>query len=181
MEAGLFYHRAVRKRSKGDLKGAIRDLGRAIDENTQEPEYYFARSLCYFGRRDYGKSKADVDRSLALNPAYQQALQLRILINLTEMNYDELIEDSSTLLAIDPSNADALASRGTAKLGKRLYLAALGDFDSALEFNTKHPAARSNGALCKFYLGDLKGAIINATIGIRLLYPTINPQKRKKK
>ena len=53
---------------KEDLDSAIKDFTSAIDKKSGDPEVYFNRGICYYGKKDYVASLRDLNKTVALNP-----------------------------------------------------------------------------------------------------------------
>lgn len=85
-------------------------------------------------------------RSVAENPAFSPAYQLRGFLHLKQGNFDKAISDLDKVITLMPGSAKAYAGRGMCYSNKEMFKAAIADLTRALQLDPGFPR-------------DLKGAI----------------------
>jgi len=85
-------------------------------------------------------------------------------------DYDGAIADCTKELALDPKNAEAYDTRGSAKFGKLDFDGAIADYTQALTLDpeTERASAYYGRGDAKYQKGDLDGAIADYTQGLAL-------------
>ena len=87
-------------------------------------------------------------------------------------NFDGAVEDFTTVIELNPNNADAFHSRGLIRLNQRSYYEAIADFDQAIVLNPKFQLAFLNRMEAKESIGDIGGACEDAKKAKKLGYKT---------
>ncbi|MFN5309209.1 MAG: tetratricopeptide repeat protein [Candidatus Kapaibacterium sp.] len=96
----------------GQLDSAELYYGKAIRLADTSAIARFNRANIYYGKKEFDKTMADVQRTLALKPTYDQALYMRA--NLYAMNdeTDKALADAEKLVQVNPQYMGVYSLRG---------------------------------------------------------------------
>jgi tetratricopeptide (TPR) repeat protein len=160
----------------GEYDKALPDLNEAVRLAPDNAENVFQRARAYAGKKDYAKALADYTRAteLAPNLARGHAERAWALNSLGE--YDAAIAACNKALAIDPNLASAYRHRADANGFKALnanddrtlYLAAIKDYNRALELAASYPEAIAGRGWTYNRLGKSDQAVRDCTRAIEL-------------
>ncbi len=107
---------ADEKYKKGDYKGAISDLNKAITLDQQNPNIYNNRGLIKDEQLgDHQGAIADYNKAIQINPKLSAAYSNRAPAWVKLGNEQGAIADYNKAIEINPKNAYAYANRGIAK------------------------------------------------------------------
>jgi tetratricopeptide (TPR) repeat protein len=135
------------------------------------PQLVYAQFLTRQGK--YEEALARLDRLLAMEPNYIDALQFKGTLLGDKLNrQQDAIECFDAVLRKTPDSVDALVGRGVARVKTNNTRQARDDFDKALRINPKHVGARALRGLCREQRGDYEGALSDLDEALRL-DPTI--------
>ena len=125
-----------------DNKDAISDNDAIVSVTAKAEPYVFtskAEALIYQG--DYSGAIQYVDKALAIDPNYKDALDAKgdALNNLG--NYTQAIQYADKALGIDPNDKYALSNKGDALYSQGNYTQAIQYYDKALAIDPKYKNA----------------------------------------
>ncbi len=165
---------AVLKDSKGDYRGMLADLERAISIDSQNARLYSVRGNAKSGLGDNQGAIQDYNRALALEPNFAKAYNNRGTSKSDLGDNQGAIEDYNRALAIDPNLAEVYNNRGLVKSDLGDKQGALDDHNRAIALNPKYATAYYNRGISKSNLGDNQGAIddYNRAISLKPNYAT---------
>ena len=126
---------------------AIKDFGKAIELESNNPTAYINRGLAYYHKGEYSHAIQDYNKALELKPDWADAQYNRGLAHYHNGEYEPAIRDFSIVIDSDANDSKAYDSRGTAyrKLGKHDY--AIKDYSKAIELQSDYAKARYNRGL----------------------------------
>jgi tetratricopeptide (TPR) repeat protein len=136
----------------GRLEIAIELIGRAVQQNGNDPSYYCSCGLVLQGLKRLDEAVASYDRALALKPDYVEALNNRGLALEELERFAEALESYDRALVLRPHLAEALNNRGNT-------LQALGRFAEALESYDRALALRPDLAEAHYNRGNTLQAL----------------------
>lgn len=126
---------------KGDLEGALGELGRAIDSAPDDVSILCSRAMLLASRARYDQAEVDLRRAARINPRNPDVqIQLGILFS-KGARWREAIEPLLAAVASDPSNADAHYYLGEAYNHIDELLLALSSFETAATLQPNVPRA----------------------------------------
>jgi len=156
--------------SAGGGSRAVALLDAAIAGHPDSAELLVARARAHLRWDLYtfrDEIRADLDRAVALAPDSPEALlaRARFLAGSDSFYQDsspdreQLIADTTALLAAEPANVAALVLRGQANYAGGQYQAAVDDFSAALAHDPSNRAAlRGRGDAYRYYLDNPEAA-----------------------
>ncbi len=150
---------ADEKYKKGDYKGAISDLNKAITLDQQNPNIYNNRGLIKDEQLgDHQGAIADYSKVIEIDSRHASAYNDRGNRNSELGNYQAAIDDYNKAIQINPKLSAAYSNRAPAwvKLGNEQ--GAIADYNKAIEINPKNAYAYANRGIAKELVGDLQGA-----------------------
>jgi tetratricopeptide (TPR) repeat protein len=110
-----------------------------------------ARAVAKADAGDLGGAISDLDRAIALNPAYAEAYFNRGSLRYSQGHLDQAIADFDKAIQINPKLTAAYDNRGCAKKDKGDLEEAIRDFNEALKLDPKDTVALVNRArACAF-------------------------------
>jgi tetratricopeptide (TPR) repeat protein len=154
---------------KGDFRGALASLNRALADDKSLAPGYELRARCWDALGDPSRRKADAEKALSLasprkgaDEALAQA-GAELLLGRPKKALDEL--NAAVGAGADP---EALAARARVwrKLGDRPK--ALADLDAALKARPQSPVWLYSRALTKYELGQDAAAVADLTSALRV-------------
>lgn len=163
---------AAQKYSKGDNRGTVADLNKAIALNPKLAVAYLVRgALKDVDLNDVRGALADYNLAIALDPKSVKAYYNRG--NLKDLKLNDVqgaLADFDRAIALDPKFVYAYDNRGAIKGGKLNDLrGALADFDRAIAVDPQHVNAYYNrGVLKDEKLNDVRGALADYNRAIAL-------------
>ncbi len=157
-------------------------VGYPVHASGQTEKALFKRGLERMEQRNYSLGEIDFTMVLQLNPENKTAYYNRGFCRLRIGNYAAAIEDFSQSIEYDPSNIDAFFHRGIAlrfigddvkqrqnlESARRVYLQALEDMNFTISRGKSDPKYLSGRAQVKIGLDDIRGAIQDLDMAIRM-------------
>lgn len=128
-----YYRRAEMRQAKDDSKGAIADLGKAIELNPGYGEAYFARGKANWRTAAYQDALSDLQKAVELMPAAwgTHAALGELLTNVGR--YREGLVELDRAVAIAPDNARALTARAETNRRLNQFDAGIADAKAAIK------------------------------------------------
>ncbi|MEM6841592.1 MAG: tetratricopeptide repeat protein [Bacteroidota bacterium] len=142
-EEDLYYHRGIVFWEQENFDSALLSLSRAIEINSNCPEFYYQRGKVHLQRHMFRPASSDFQQVLELAPNHHQAQ-----LNIQHLPSHQTVYQTTLLLDQQPSDSSYI-ERGKAWLKLGNYLRAYDDFDQAREKNVRNPKAY-------YYLGYIK-------------------------
>jgi tetratricopeptide (TPR) repeat protein len=137
--------RADARLQLGDCAGAISDSSRAIRLDPQYTQAYYTRSLAYYEQKQLEAAVADVCVALSQKPDHApakalrdnlvDALYLRILKNLQQQDYDQMLSACNAALRLKPNFLGVYILRAQVYLQAGYYQNAIQDCNRALRLD----------------------------------------------
>lgn len=153
---------AVEKANRGDFRGAISDLDRAIELHPNNARLYANRAGLYLMVDEFERSEADATRAIALSPYQALAFFNRAAARHYLKKYQPAIEDYTQALNLGVPG-DTLAvlyfSRGEARRMIRDLTGSIADNTTAIQIDPTSGEAYDNRGLAYLDQGDTEHAI----------------------
>jgi tetratricopeptide (TPR) repeat protein len=159
---------AIQKESKGDYRGMIADMDRAIAIDPKNATLYFNRGVAKNGSKDLKGAISDYDRAIALNPDDASAYKNRSIIKSELGDNKGSISDSNRAIALNPNDGKAYNTRGIAEIRLGDNQAAIADADRAIALNSKDSWAYLIRAIGKVQSGNQQGGLADLNRAIAL-------------
>jgi tetratricopeptide (TPR) repeat protein len=142
---------AAQKQDKGDDRGAVADLDRAIQLEPNNAEAYNNRGYFKSKLADIQGALADYNRAIQLNPKYTAVYSNRGLLKTDNLqDIQGGLADYNRAIQLNPKYAYAYNNRGLLKADKLYdFQGALADYDRAIQLDSKSPAAYNNRGFLK--------------------------------
>jgi len=100
----------------GDWQGAIKELDKAIELDSDFQKAYHYRAIMNSYLQQYEQAMTDINSALNLDDKSVESYFVRAGLFAQKSDYKKAIEDFSTIIKIDPSNGKAYDHRGYAKI-----------------------------------------------------------------
>jgi tetratricopeptide (TPR) repeat protein len=158
---------ALQKERKGDYRGMLADMDRAIFLDSQNARLYYNRGVAksMLGNKD---ALADYNQAIALDPNEASAYNNRGITKSDLGDNKGAIVDYDKAIALDANDAKAYYNRGNAKAKLNAPKDALKDFDRAISLDPKLSQAYLSRGTVKAMLGDAKGELADFNKAIAL-------------
>jgi tetratricopeptide (TPR) repeat protein len=158
---------ALVKESKGDYKGMLADMDRAIFLDSQNGRLYYTRGVAksMLGNRD---AIADYSQAIAFAPNQASAYNNRGVTKSDLGDKQGAISDFDRAIALDANDAKTYYNRGLAKAQLNSPKTALVDFDRAIALNPNLAQVYLSRGTTKSMLGDTKGELADLNKAIAL-------------
>ncbi len=158
---------ALVKESKGDYKGMLADMDRAIFLDSQNGRLYYTRGVAksLLGNRD---AIADYNQAIAFAPNEAAAYNNRGVTKSDLGDKKGAIADFDLAIALEANDAKPYYNRGNAKAQLNSPKTALIDFDKAIALNPNLAPAYLSRGTTKSMLGDTKGELADFNKAIAL-------------
>jgi len=153
--------------------GAVKDLNRAIEIDTDYKDAYYLRALSLTKLGDPDNSLKDFNKVLALDPEFADAyLNRAFYAKMPLSDYEGAIKDYNKYLELneDGNHAYALNNRGFAKYKMGNYSGAIHDIDESLKINPSNSYAYRNRALINIAFDSIEEACHDLHIADSLGY-----------
>lgn len=128
-----YYQRALYRKLKGDLPGALADFNAAIQENGVFVDAYFERAIARRDLGDLAGAMTDLQLTLSLRPHHAAALTERGRVQSAQNRPREALADFSAAIAADPRNAWGYYWRSGLRRALRDEAGALADLDYLID------------------------------------------------
>jgi tetratricopeptide (TPR) repeat protein len=168
LTASGYNDRAVARRGKHDLEGALSDFSQAIALDPGYAQAFANRGTVRVLMRDLEGAMADYTRALELDPKDRIALYNRGVGLQLRKDLDGAIADYDRLLAIDPRHVEAYDNRGEAYEEKGDLGRAIADYDRAIAIDPTSAKVFHYRGRARARTGDDAGAIRDYTRSIEL-------------
>jgi tetratricopeptide (TPR) repeat protein len=163
---------AGQKYRKGDYRGSLADLNRAIQFNPNLAIAYNHRGFLKADKlQDLQGALVDYNRAIQLNPNFAVTYYNRGLLKKNKLqDLQGALVDYNRAIQLDPKDTDAYNNRGLLKAEKLQDLqGGLADFNRAIQLDPKLAVAYSNrGTLKADKLQDLQGGLADFNRAIQL-------------
>jgi tetratricopeptide (TPR) repeat protein len=158
---------AIVKESKGDYKGMLTDMDRAIFLDSQNGRLYYTRGVAksMLGNRD---AIADYNQAIAFSPNEASAYNNRGVTKSDLGDKKGAIADFDRAIALDANDAKPYYNRGNAQAHLNSPKTALIDLDQAIALNPDLAQAYLSRGTTKSMLGDTKGELADFNKAIAL-------------
>ncbi|WP_309740963.1 tetratricopeptide repeat-containing serine protease family protein, partial [Chamaesiphon sp. OTE_20_metabat_361] len=162
---------AIFKESKGDYRGILADMNRAIQLNPNLADTYYIRGIAKSKLDDSQGALADYNRAIQLNPNDADAYTNRGVLKDDKLNDSQgALADYNRAIQLNPNYALAYYNRGVLKDDKlNDSRGALADFNRAIQLNPNDDRAYNNRGILKVdKLNDSQGALADFNRAIQL-------------
>ncbi len=170
-DAEGYGRRAAASEARGDLDGALRDFGHAVDLAPKEPRYLYRRAMVHGELHQPFLAMNDVDAALALKPDHADALVLRASLHLAGNDRAAALKDAEAASAAAPKDDDVRRKLGNLYSRAELYPQAIAQFSLwiATHDNDREMAQARNGRCWARALAnvELKEALADCDAAIR--------------
>lgn len=158
---------AIVKESKGDYKGMLADMDRAIFLDSQNGRLYYTRGVAksMLGNRD---AIADYTQAIAFAPNEPAAYNNRGVTKSDLGDKKGAIADFDRAIALDANDAKSYYNRGNAKAQLNAPKTALVDFNKAISLSPNLAQAYLSRGTTKSLLGDTKGGLADFNKAIEI-------------
>jgi Flp pilus assembly protein TadD len=153
---------AILKNSKGNYRGMLDDMNRAIALDSQNARSYSLRGFAKSGLSDERGAVEDFDLSITLNPKDPKAYNNRANAKLELGDNQGAIDDYERALAIEPTLSQSFTGRGNAKSRLGDNQGAIENYTQAISLNPNYAEAYHGRGNAKYMLGDKAGSIEDA-------------------
>ncbi|MGH1365430.1 MAG: tetratricopeptide repeat protein [Calditrichia bacterium] len=122
--------------SLGRSEEGIETLSEAIRIKAEYNEAYFFRAIAYYFQDDFEKGKEDLQYLLEQEPDNKEYLEFYASNRFQAADYSEAIAVYSSLVRLNPSNAENYIQRASAKRENQLFDEAVVDLHQALSLDS---------------------------------------------
>ncbi|PSB58141.1 tetratricopeptide repeat-containing S1 family peptidase [Chamaesiphon polymorphus] len=151
---------AAQKERKGDYRGMLADLERAIKLNPQNALLYYNRGNAKFNLRNNQGAIEDYSRAIEIDPNATNFYYKRGYAKEWIGDNKGAVADYSHAIEIDPSNIDAYYNRGFIRYQLGDNQGAIADYSKILSLpNDSNPWVYIRRGNAQYKLGDTKAAI----------------------
>jgi tetratricopeptide (TPR) repeat protein len=140
-------------RKKGDLDGAIRAYGEAIQLSPLNGHFHAVLANILYDKRDFDAAIRESDEAIRLDPNVASAYYFRGASYQGKVEYYKALVDYNRALHFDPKYTNALGGRADIYYFTHQNRLAIEDYTAFLEALPKSPIAYTRRAACHF---DLK-------------------------
>ncbi len=142
-----------------DYPGAIEELNRALQINSNNAAAWDLRGDARARIGEYGGAIADATRALQLDPKNEDAWQTRGGARADKDDWNGAIADYNQALALDTNSGDAFRGRGLAREGKNDWKGALADLTRSIQLQSNSSDAWLSRAAARQNHADFRGAL----------------------
>lgn len=157
--APAYYNRAICRKARGDVQGAIADYTEAIRADPQHAKAYNNRGVARDDLGDREGAIADYTEAIRLNPQYADAYFNRGIAHKALDRVDQAIADYTEAIRLNPNYWKAYFNRGAARRAQGDIAGAEADYSEAILRQPDHINAHYNRGLARQALGNFAGAI----------------------
>lgn len=167
--ADPYYYRAVAKLSLDDLQGAEEDATACIERNPYFNNIFFLRGVVRQNMQNYEGALADYEQGLEYSPGHRDLLNNKAIAYIQLERFDAADSAFVELFAEHPSYAPAYITRGQFYLMRGDTLAAMNDYNRAIELDKNEPDAYALRAILRLKSSaDYEGALQDMNYAVRL-------------
>jgi Flp pilus assembly protein TadD len=158
----------ILKESKGDYRGMVDDMNKAIAIDPRNATLYFNRGVAKTGLKDIKGAISDYDRAIAIDPKDAGAYKNRSIIKSELGDNNGAISDANRAIALKPNDGKSYNARGIAKIRLGDYQGAIQDANRAIALNANDSWAYLIRAISKVQSGDKKAGLEDLNSAIAL-------------
>ena len=161
------FNRALAKKDKGNIQGAISDFTEAINLSPYDANIYSHRALAKYELGDYQGAIADYSKAIHLSPDANN-YHARGIAKQSVGDRQSAIADFTEAIRLEPDNTSSYYLRGLAKSYLGDEQGAIIDYTEAIRLKPDMDQIFINRGLSKSDLEDIRGAIADFSEAIRL-------------
>jgi tetratricopeptide (TPR) repeat protein len=158
---------AVSKESKGDYRGMLADMNRAIAIDSQQAQLYFIRGVAKHWLKDKKGALADYNRAIQLDPKDGNAYIWRGYLKFFTDDKQGAFADHNRAIQLDPNNSLFYLARGDLKSFTDKQ-GALVDLNRAIQLNPNNFLFYVARGAVKSFLKDNQGTLADFNRAIQL-------------
>ena len=151
----LFSLRAQLRYELDNYEGAIKDLNKAIDINSENADHFLLRAEAKYELNDYTGSLDDLNKSFLLNSKNDCAWNLKAFLKMEIEDDEGAIKDLNKAIELNPNSDWYFSTRGMCKINQKFYQSAIDDFDKALEINPNNEESKKWRTECYLRLNQI--------------------------
>ena len=121
-----------------------------LEENPNDPTAYVYRGMVNFGRGDYKKAQADLQKASDIEPLNADILFNLAIVQEKNKDFDNAIRSYTKFIEMYPKSEDAFYNRGIIKLQQKNFAGAIEDFEQTLNLENRFVDAQNNIAVALF-------------------------------
>jgi Tfp pilus assembly protein PilF len=159
--AEMLYHR-------GRFADAERELGMALQKDSEDPWAYALLGACRAAQEDFARADELGRRAMALAPYSADIRHLVACIQLARNDLKRALQISSEAIEIDPNSADFYATRATVYTRQKAWDKALADCETALAIEPDHIEAINVRSRARRATGDSQSAAAELEHALRI-------------
>jgi tetratricopeptide (TPR) repeat protein len=165
---------AVARESKGDYKGIVADMDRAIAIDPRKDRLYYMRGTAKSELGDKKGAIEDFDRDITMNPKRATAYHNRGMAKYQLGQWQQALADYNISIEINPQYHRAFYHRANAKYQLKDKQGALDDYSRAIALDPTLLAAYSSRGWVKYESGDYAGSISDNNLAIAMNHPLLS-------
>lgn len=147
------------KGKNGDLKEALEDFNKVINQNPKNYEAFHGRGDIYAKLNQHDKAISDFNESIRLNPNASDYYLSRGTLLGKMGNYKVAYKDLAKAIELDKYSFMAYSNRGMLKVKERKINEAIKDYYKSIELNPEAAMTYVNLGAARAIKGDLEGAL----------------------
>ncbi len=164
---------AVAKERKGDYRGILADMDRAIAIDPKKERLYYIRANAKAELGDRQGAIADYDRDIAMSPRRADSYYNRGTTKYRLGNWQQALADYNTAISIDPQRDKAFYNRANVKYQLNDRSGAIADYGRAIAVNPNRLEAYSSRAWVRYEIGDYQGSVSDNNVAIGMKHPRL--------
>lgn len=129
---------------------------------------YSNRGLVYFLRQDNQSALKDFNSALAIDPAYEPALNGRASSYIATGELDKALADAEAAQLANPAAPNPINTRGIVHMYKGQFDEAIVDFNKFIGIAPDSPSGYYNRAIVMFLKSDWNAAIVDLNRSLRM-------------
>jgi tetratricopeptide (TPR) repeat protein len=162
---------AVAKENKGDYRGILADMDRAIALDPRRDRLYYIRANAKAALNDRAGAIADYTQDIALNPRRASAYYNRANVRYKSGDFSQALTDYDRAIAIDPKQVAVYYNRANVKYRLQDYRGSIDDYSRAIGLDPKFLPAYSSRGWVAYQTGNDRAAIADFDIAIAMKHP----------
>jgi tetratricopeptide (TPR) repeat protein len=165
---------AIARESKGDYRGILTDMDRAIAIDPQKDRLFYIRGNAKSELGDRQGAIDDYSRDITINPKRAEAYYNRGNIRYKLGDWQQALTDYNSSIDVNPHRVAAFYNRANAKYKLRDRQGSIEDYTRAIAINPTLLAAYSSRGWVKYELGDYQGSIADYNLAIAMNHPLLS-------
>ena len=153
-EYNLWKQRSILYLKNGSVDFAFRDVGKALDLNSEDPELYILLSDIYFTIGKVDNSLSAIKKAISLEPGNPEGYLKMASFKLILENYKQASAYADKVIAINPESANAYYIKAISSLGQKDTANAITLMKIAANLDTSFFAANLNLGIVLDARGD---------------------------